>query len=108
MNRARKLFRDQRQRGAGGFADAQSEMAGGASHDDDEIPSAGGAGVLHEILHQFAAELARGLETERRYLARQRQVVVDGLRHVADTNTPARLFCHLAGGKHGIVAADGG
>ena len=83
-------------------------MTRGTAHDDDEVPSSGGARIFHEILHKIAADLARSLEAKSGNLAGQRQIIVDGFPHVANANAPARRFGHLARREHGVVAANGG
>jgi len=106
VNSSVKFFRDDAEGCAGSLADAEGEVARGAAHDDDEIPAARGSRILHQVLHQLETELARGLETERGKLARQRQVVIDGFRHVTDADLPRCLLGDLARRKHRIVAAD--
>ena len=49
-NRPRKLLRDDRDRGAGGLADAQRQVAGRPAHRDDEVPSARRLGIDHQRL----------------------------------------------------------
>ena len=71
-----------RQRGAGRLADAEREVACLATHGDDDVPAARGPGVLHQVAYELDADVPRGLETEGGHVRRQRQIVVDRLRHV--------------------------
>src|SRR5258706_10499500 len=107
-NRPRELFRDQRNRCAGRLADAKGEMARRTAHHHNKIPAPGGARIFHQILHQIAAELARGFKAEGGNLSRQRQVVVDGFWHVANPDATLGSYGDLAGGEHSIVTADAG
>ena len=102
-----QLLGDERERGARAHAHAEREVSGRPAHGDHEVPAPRGLRVLHEVLDELRAELARGLEPEGRDAMRQRQVVVDGLRHVTDGDLPARLLLHAGRGVGRIVAADG-
>ena len=77
-----ELLGDDRERRAGRLADAEREVAGLAPHRDDDVPAARRPRVLHQVADQLDADVARGLEAEGRDVRRQRQVVVDRLRHV--------------------------
>ena len=82
VSRLRELLADDGERRARGLADAEREVAGLAAHRDDDVPAPGRARVLHQVAHELDADVARGLEAEGRHVRRQRQVVVDRLRHV--------------------------
>ena len=103
----RELLGDDRERGGGGLADAQRQVPGRPAHADDQVPAAGGAGVLGQVADDGHAEVAGRLEAEGRRRAGQRQVVVDGLGDVGDADRAAGPLVDLAGGEGGVVAADG-
>src|ERR1051325_10846974 len=103
-----ELLRNHRERCARRLADAERQVAGGAAHDDDEIPAPRRARVFHQILHEGEAQVARGLEAECWDVARQRQVVVDGFRNVADAQPSGGPLGQFAGAEHRVIAADGG
>ena len=102
----RELLGDEGDGGAGGAADAEGQVTGVSAHDRDEEPPLGGGGVLHQVTDQLLAEVARRREAEGDDVARQRQVVVDRLRHVGDGKTLQRLG-QAGGAERGVVAADG-
>ena len=81
-------------------------MAGGASHNHDEVPAPGRSRIFHNVLHQLAPQLSGRFETERWYFARQRQIIVDGFGHMTDANAALRLLCYLTRGEHRIVATN--
>ena len=58
---------------------------------------------LRTMLH---AVMPRGLETERRRRAGQRQVVVNRLGHVRHVDFSVAALGHLAGGKGRVIAAN--
>ena len=64
-------------------------------------------GVLHQVAHQLDADVPRGLEAEGRDVRRQRQVVVDRLRHVDAPDRALRALAHRARRQRRVVAADG-
>ena len=82
-----------------------------ASHRDGEVPAViRRARILHEVLDLLRTEGARRLETERRHAVRQRQVVVDGLRHMHDIDRAPHLARIVGDGCRAvrrIVPADG-
>ena len=100
-----ELLGDDRQRGAGGAADAERQMAGVPAHHGDEEPALGGGRVLHEVADQLLAEVAGGGEAEGHDVARQRQVVVDRLGHVGD-GQPLHRLGQPRGREGRVVAAD--
>ena len=63
-------------------------------------------GVLLEGAGGLHAEVAGGLEAEGRDAGGQREIVVDGLRHVGDFDSPLRVFVNLAAAVGGVVTAD--
>ena len=73
---------DERERGSGRLADAEREVARLAPHRDDDVPAARRPGVFHQVSDQLDSDVPGGLEAERGHVRRQRQVVVDRLRHV--------------------------
>ena len=97
---------DQGDRGAGRLADAEREVACLAPHGDDHIPAAGGPGVFHQVADQLDSDMPGSLEPERRHVRRQRQVVVDRLRHVDAADGAGGVFADIAGRERGIVAAN--
>ncbi len=62
-----------------------------ASHCDHEIPPVRGFGVFHQVLDDLRADVAGGLIAERVGVTRQRQVVVNGFRHVRDFDFAERV-----------------
>jgi hypothetical protein len=92
---ALEFFGDQRQRRACRLANAEREVAGLASHGDDEIPPRRRLRVDHEVLHDLDAVVTRGLEAEGVHVGRQVQIVVDRLGHVRDADAPLRLRFEL-------------
>ena len=101
---AAELFADNRQRSARRFADAEREMSGLASHRHDDVPTLGGARVFHQVLHEFGADVPRRLKAKRRNMRRQRQIVINGFRHVYRMNVGFRRY--RARRKRRVVAAD--
>ena len=97
---------DDRQRGAGRLADAEREVARLASHRDDDVPAPRGPGVLHQVSHELDADVPGGLETERGHVRRQRQVVVDRLRHVHAADGAGRVLADVARRERRVVAAN--
>ncbi len=98
---------NERERRARSHTHAEREMSRGPAHGDHEIPAPRGLRVLHKVFNELGAELARGLEPEGRDPVRQRQIVVDRLRHVAHRDCTRGLLLHARRGVGGIVAADG-
>jgi hypothetical protein len=101
-----KFLGNNGQRGPGGLADAECQMSGLSPHRDREIPARRGPRIYHEILQDFDAEMAGGLETEGRNAMRQIQVVVDGFRHMDDLHAALGARFQLQRGEGGIVAPD--
>ena len=105
--RCRELFRDERQRRAGGFGDAEAEVSSRAAHRDHDVPSRCRLGVDHQVLDDFDAVMARRLESERVDMSRQIEIVVDRLRHMDDAQPSGRVLGQLHGREGRVVAADG-
>ena len=102
-----EFLRDDRERGGGGFADAQREMPGGAPHGGDEVPAVGRPKILYEIANQLRAQMPRRFVSEGGHAVRQRQVVVDGLGDVGYPDAVAGAAGHFGGAEGGVVPADG-
>ena len=81
-------------------------MARLAPHRDDDVPAARGPGVFHQVSDQLDADVPRGLEAERGHVRRQRQVVVDRLRHVHAADGAGRVLADVARRERRIVAAN--
>src|SRR4029450_7591877 len=64
------------------------------------------AASFHEIAHEVLAYVDRRREAERRNPGRQRQVVVDRLRHVGDRELAAQHAHDGRGAGRGVVTAD--
>ena len=64
-------------------------------------------GVLHQVAHQLDADVPRGLEAEGRDVRRQRQIVVDRLRHVDALDRALRALADRPRRERRVVAADG-
>ena len=94
---APELLGDERERGAGGLADAEREVPGLAAHRDDEVPARGGLRVDHQVVDDLDADGARGLVAERPYVVRQVEIVVDRLGHVDDAQPAARRLSQPVG-----------
>ena len=77
-----------------------------AAHGHDQVPARRRLGVNHQVLDQLDAHVPRGLEAEGGNAVRQVEVVVDGLRHVDDAQTPAGVRCQAHRREGGVVAAD--
>ncbi len=101
-----ELFRDQRERRAGGLADAEREVAGFAAHRDHEVPARGGLRVDQQVLHDAGADVARGLVAEGVDALGQIEIVVDGLGHVDDFERALECLGEAHGGERRVVAAD--
>src|SRR5207247_1335334 len=82
--RLRELLGDDGERRARGAADAEGEVARAPAHDGHEEPAFRGRGVLHQVADEVLAEVAGRREPKGVNVARQREVVVDRLRHVRD------------------------
>ena len=92
----RELLGDDGQRRAGGLADAEREVTGLAAHRDDDVPAPRRPRILHQVAHELDADVTRGLEAEGGDVRRQRQVVVDRLRHVRGADAALRPLAHVA------------
>ena len=103
---AAELLGDERQRRAGGLADAEREVARLPTHGDHEVPARRRLRVHHQVLDDLDTDVTRGLEAERVDVRRQIEIVVDRLRHVHDADAPGRLLLELHRGERGVVAAD--
>ena len=97
---------DESERGSGRLADAEREVAGLAPHRDDHVPAARRPGVFHQVPDQLDADVPGGLEAERGHVRRQRQVVVDRLRHVDAADRAGGVFADVARRQRRIVAAN--
>ena len=89
------------------FADAKGQMTRGATHHHDKVPAAGGTRIFHEVLDQMKTDLARCLEAERRYLPRERQIVVYSLWDMTHPEASACALHQLACGEHRVTPAYG-
>ena len=103
---ASELLGDERERRAGGLADAEREMAGLSSHGHDEVPAPRGLRVHHQVVHDLDPDRARGLVPERPDVGGQVEIVVDRLRHVNDAQPAPGGARELVRGEGGVVAAD--
>ena len=92
--------------GPGRLPDAQGQVAGRAAHGHHQVPPPGGDGVGHQVVDELDPHAPGGLEAEGRHAARQRQVVVDGLRHVRHTQAPAGRLGQPGRRERGVVPAD--
>ena len=61
---------DQRERRAGGFADAERQMPGFAAHRDHEVPAGSRLRVHHQVLQDLDAEVPGALVAERIHVGR--------------------------------------
>ena len=88
----------------------QSDMAGGAAHELDEVPVfAGGVGVALDVADDLCISLAGRVETEARLDLFVLQVAVDGLGAADDLYAVLLggiIFGQDAGIRVGVVAAD--
>ncbi len=104
--RRRVFLGDKRERGSGRLADAEREVARLAPHRDDDVPTASGPRVFHQVSYQLDSDVPGGLEAERGHVRRQRQVVVDRLRHVHAVDGAGRVFADVAQRKRRVIAAN--
>ena len=104
---ARELLGDERERRAGGLADAEREVPGLPPHGDDEVPARGRLRVDHQVVHDLDADGARRLVAEGADVVRQVEIVVDRLGNVHDPELAVRRGRELVGAVRGVVAADG-
>ena len=103
---AGELLGDHREGGPGRLADAQGQVAGRAAHGHHQVPPAGGDGVGHQVVDQTDPHAPGGLEAKGRRAARQRQVVVDGLRHMRHAQAPSGRPGQPGRRERGVVPAD--
>src|SRR5581483_1709714 len=101
-----ELLADERERGAGGLADAERQVAGLPAHRDDDEPAFGRARVLDQVAHQFDADVPRRLVAEGRDVAGQWQVIINRLRHVNRADRAAGFLRHRPRRERRVIAAD--
>src|SRR4051812_37984893 len=81
-------------------------MARGAAHADDHIPTRGRPGILRQVTNQMHAVMARRFEPKCRSRAWQRQIVINRLRDVRDTDLSARHLIYLTRRKSRVIASN--
>src|SRR5262249_41037785 len=81
-------------------------MTGCATHDDDEVPASRAAGIFHDVMDEFEAQLSSSLEAEGGNFSGQREIVVDGFRNMTDTDPTGCLFGTLARRKHRVTSTN--
>ena len=90
---------------------AKRQVSRRTPHSNREVPAVvARTCVFHEVLDFLRAKGTRRLEAKCRNAFGQRQIVVDGLRHMDDVDRladPARIVRHRHGAVRRVVAADG-
>ncbi len=101
-----ELFGDHREGRAGRFAHAQRQCSRLTPHADDQIPAHRRARVFHQAFDDARTDRARRLESERRRVVGQRQIVVDRLGDGRDADAALGELGDTGRAVRRVVAAD--